>query len=395
LFTGAGGLALGISEAGFTHSLVVEWDARAYETLLVNKSLGIRHVRDWPIVKHDVRTVDFEGLPGEIDLVAGGPPCQPFSIGGKHKGPGDHRDMWAGAIRAVRELKPRAFLFENVRGLVRKAFSDYLRYVRLHLEWPDLAPKQQEPWREHLVRLERHASSHGWEGQDLRYKVSLYQVNAADYGAPQKRHRVIIVGFRSDVGVNWEFPGPSHSRERLLWDKWVTGEYWERHEVPRNMRAQPGPREVKVIQKLRENGVDNRLAPWVTVRDAISGLPKPTRTEQKSMPNHVYQPGARVYVGHTGSPPDEPAKALKAGDHGVPGGENMIAHPNGKVRYFTVRESARLQGFPDEYLFPGAWTVAMRQLGNAVPVQLARSVATSIFEALAIDDKYGRGLQAA
>jgi DNA (cytosine-5)-methyltransferase 1 len=75
---------------------------------------------------------------------------------------------------------------------------------------------------------------------------------------------------------------------------------------------------------------------------------------------------------------DEPAKALKAGDHGVPGGENMMIHPNGQVRYFTVRESARLQTFPDNYLFPGSWTESMRQLGNAVPVQLAGVVASSV-----------------
>ena len=75
---------------------------------------------------------------------------------------------------------------------------------------------------------------------------------------------------------------------------------------------------------------------------------------------------------------DEPAKTLKAGDHGVPGGENMLAHPDGRVRYFTVRESARLQSFPDEYVFRGSWTESMRQLGNAVPVKLGQAVAANI-----------------
>jgi len=87
--------------------------------------------------------------------------------------------------------------------------------------------------------------------------------------------------------------------------------------------------------------------------------------------NHAFQPGARVYPGHTGSPLDEPAKALKAGDHGVPGGENMLVYPDGTVRYFTVREAARLQGISDEFEFPRSWTESMRQLGNAVPVPLA------------------------
>ena len=96
----------------------------------------------------------------------------------------------------------------------------------------------------------------------------------------------------------------------------------------------------------------------------------------------MFNPGARSYAGHTGSPLDEPAKTLKAGDHGVPGGENMLARVDGSVRYFTVREAARLQTFPDSYTFCGAWTEAMRQLGNAVPVRLAEVVASSVAETL-------------
>ena len=98
--------------------------------------------------------------------------------------------------------------------------------------------------------------------------------------------------------------------------------------------------------------------------------------------NHEFRAGARVYVGHTGSPLDEPAKVLKAGDHGVPGGENMLVFPNRKVRYFTIRESARLQCFPDNYFFPVSWTESMRQLGNAVPVRLGRVVTESIAKTL-------------
>jgi DNA (cytosine-5)-methyltransferase 1 len=94
--------------------------------------------------------------------------------------------------------------------------------------------------------------------------------------------------------------------------------------------------------------------------------------------NHRFQPGARSYPGHTGSPLDEPAKTLKAGVHGVPGGENMLVRPDGSIRYFTVRESARLQTFPDNFKFHGSWTETMRQLGNAVPVKLAEVIANSV-----------------
>jgi DNA (cytosine-5)-methyltransferase 1 len=114
---------------------------------------------------------------------------------------------------------------------------------------------------------------------------------------------------------------------------------------------------------------------WRTVRDALRGLPEPVdRQGHPDFFDHVGNPGARSYPGHTGSPYDQPAKTLKAGDHGVPGGENMLRRDDGSVRYFTVREAARLQTFPDSYAFAGAWTEGFRQLGNAVPVRLAECV---------------------
>jgi DNA (cytosine-5)-methyltransferase 1 len=120
--------------------------------------------------------------------------------------------------------------------------------------------------------------------------------------------------------------------------------------------------------------------PWQTVRDAISDLPDPEHDAGASrlISNHRFQAGARSYAGHTGSPLDEPAKTLKAGVHGVPGGENMLARPDGSVRYFTVRESARLQTFPDTFVFHGSWTETMRQLGNAVPVRLAEVIGRGV-----------------
>jgi DNA (cytosine-5)-methyltransferase 1 len=126
--------------------------------------------------------------------------------------------------------------------------------------------------------------------------------------------------------------------------------------------------------------------PWRTVADALVGLPDPTKAISADIivHNHRYQPGARSYPGHTGSPLHEPAKTLKAGVHGVPGGENMLRRPDGSVRYFTVRESARLQTFPDDYVFHGSWTETMRQLGNAVPVELAAVVGRSVAQQIGI-----------
>ena len=123
---------------------------------------------------------------------------------------------------------------------------------------------------------------------------------------------------------------------------------------------------------------------WRTVRDAIADLPDPELSPDtaSSFHDHRFQPGARSYSGHTGSPLDEPAKTLKAGVHGVPGGENMLRRADGSIRYFTVRESARLQTFPDDMVFHGSWSETMRQLGNAVPCQLARIVASGVREKL-------------
>lgn len=341
LFTGCGGLGLGLARAGFHHQLMVEWNADAVETVLHNRAKGVEHVADWPIVRSDVREIDWRAHAG-ADLVAGGPPCQPFSIGGKHRGNDDHRDMWPQAIRAVREIRPRGFIFENVRGLARAKFAPYLQSIVNGLATP---------------------------GEDLSYNVRVMQVNAADYGAAQKRHRVIIAGVRSDVVTQpVEAPRPTHSRERLLWEQFVTGSYWDEHGLPRQEDSSDF-QDRNTVKKLRAADVEPQGTRWVTVRDKLKSLGEPTGTN-----NHVFQAGAKSYKGHTGSPLDQPAKALKAGDHGVPGGENMMVLPSGAVRYFTTREAARLQGLPDEYEFPRSWTESMRQLGNAVPSELAEAI---------------------
>jgi DNA (cytosine-5)-methyltransferase 1 len=113
------------------------------------------------------------------------------------------------------------------------------------------------------------------------------------------------------------------------------------------------------------------------VRDVIGDLPAFGSTAADSI-QHRFQPGARQYPGHTGSSLDSPAKTLKAGVHGVPGGENMLVDDDGTPRYFSVREAARVQTFPDGYRFEGSWSEMMRQIGNAVPVELGEALAVHI-----------------
>jgi DNA (cytosine-5)-methyltransferase 1 len=118
LFAGAGGLAMGVSKAGFHPVEIVEWDRWCCDTINQNRMKGISPVEHWPEPHHgDVRPRCFKDLGGKVELVSGGPPCQPFSLGGKHRAFDDSRDMWPQAVRAVREIRPKAFIFENVKGL--------------------------------------------------------------------------------------------------------------------------------------------------------------------------------------------------------------------------------------------------------------------------------------
>lgn len=383
LFAGAGGLGMGIGLAGFEHLAVVEWDKWACDTIRENKQRGFPLVSDWSLTEGDVRAFDFSSLPEGLDLVAGGPPCQPFSMGGKHQAYNDERDMFPAAIDVIRKLKPRAFIVENVKGLTRPSFANYYQYILLQLEFPEVAKRKAEDWKSHFNRLQAEKTS-GYlhSGRHLAYNIVPTLVNAADYGIPQRRERVFIVGFRNDQGIKWSFPIETHSLETLLHDQWIGCEYWDRHGVPRRKRPSiPVTLEARV-ERLRQLGKPLFYRPWRTVRDALQGLPDPEITANSPFINHRFQPGAKAYPGHTGSPLDMPAKTLKAGDHGVPGGENMMVKDNGEVRYFTVRESARLQTFPDGYVFHGTWTETMRQLGNAVPVGLAQIVASSVAEKL-------------
>jgi len=381
LFAGAGGLAMGCELAGFEHLAVVEWDKWACDTVRENQRRGYPLLHSWNLYEGDVRAFDWDSIPEDIELLAGGPPCQPFSIGGKHKAQADSRDMFPATVEVIRRLKPKAFIIENVKGLTRSSFANYFSYIQLQLEFPELPPIGDEDWSDHLKRLQEEKTSGKSKGVGLTYNVVPTLVNAANYGVPQKRERVFLVGFRDDLGVEWSFPEPTHSYDALLHDQWVTGKYWRRHGLP----TPPLPDNLASrVAKLRQEMFPLPTLPWRTVRDAIRGLPDPESPAAAEVPNHLFQPGARSYPGHTGSPMDLPAKTLKAGGHGVPGGENMMVRDDGSVRYFTVRESARIQTFPDGFRFHGSWSETMRQLGNAVPVLLAQRVASSVAEKLAV-----------
>jgi DNA (cytosine-5)-methyltransferase 1 len=371
IFSGAGGLAKGLEIAGFSHAAFVEFNKHACQSLAKNFDPK-------KVFCGDVRDYDFASL-SDIDLVAGGPPCQPFSMGGKHQANADSRDMFPYAINAIASLRPKAFVFENVKGLLRASFSEYFDYILLRLAFPQFSIARNESWQAHLTQL-RSKALH--EPDSVQYQVSYRLLNAADYGVPQCRERVVIVGIRSDIKCKWQFPLPTHSSEQLVFEKYVSGAYWKRHGIA-SIDAIASAR----IAVQRATQVEaqpdlfaRKLAAWRTVRDALAGVCDPR--ERNIVPGHEFRDGARSYPGHTGSDLDLPAKTIKAGGHGVPGGENMIAFPDGTVRYFTTFEAKRIQTFPDDFVIAGAWGEAMRQIGNAVPVLLARRLGEALMSAL-------------
>jgi DNA (cytosine-5)-methyltransferase 1 len=374
LFSGAGGLAKGLELAGFEHSAFVEFNPDACASLR-------RNFDPEKVFEGDIRDFDLRQVSG-IDVVAGGPPCQPFSLGGKHGAHNDRRDMFPYAIKAIETLTPKAFVFENVKGLLRESFSDYFRYIILRLMFPDAHPSLKATWEEHFKSLQK-INYDRYDG--IKYRVKHTLVNAADYGVPQCRERVVIVGIRSDMDAPWEFPAATHSEEKLLWDKFVTGSYWDRHKVPKADRETCHNGSLTKISQLRDTFgfFEPELKPWRTVRDALKDVPDPRRNHGIS--DHIFRDGARTYAGHTGSDLDRTAKTVKAGGHGVPGGENMIRFTDGTVRYFTVYEAKLIQTFPNDFVILGAWGEALRQIGNAVPVMLGEKIGKALFEKIRPD----------
>jgi DNA (cytosine-5)-methyltransferase 1 len=378
LFSGGGGLAMAMHKAGFRHLLVNEFNQRACSTLRSNVATDYADgnplpssLNDpWPLIEGDIREVDFRRLVGQVDVVAGGVPCQPFSLGGVHRGHLDERNMWPELLRCVRETRPRVIVAENVKGLLRTSFDPYWQYILREIEAPFEERVDGEAWQDHdrrLLKAQRTASDNDADRYDVHFKL----VNAADFGIPQVRWRVFIVAFRRDLGIKWEFPESTHSAASLVAAQ-ANGSYWDEHGL--------APRE-PVFTTPKDGSLE--LPRWRTLRDAIGDLPEPVeRQETAGYFHHVGWPGARTYPGHTPNHQDKPAKTVKAGVHGVPGGESVLLRDDGSIRYLTVREVARIMTFPDSWRLDGPRGEQMRQLGNAVPVELAHAILDSVAKAV-------------
>ena len=316
LFSGAGGLSLGLKQAGWSLIGAVEWDRQAAETHRLN-------FPEVPILGGDVRGINWTAHEG-VDLIAGGPPCQPFSVSGKQLGDDDDRDMVPEFVRAVRETRPRAFLMENVAGLASARFSHYLCHAISALE-------------------------------ALGYNVKHRVLDAADYGVPQRRERLIVVGVREG---RFDFPEPTHGPGR---DRdWVT--------VRNALFDCPldDPNNAKVVYS--KNPILRR-SPHAGMM--LNGKGRPLNLDAPSLTIPATAGGNRTHV------LDPDGVLIEYHRHLYAGGSPKVGQPEG-CRRLTILESARLQDFPDWFTFTGKRSKQYAQIGNAVPPGLARAVGAAI-----------------
>ena len=323
LFAGAGGLSYGLQAAGWKPLAACDFDSRACATYRANV--------DADIFCGDIRKVDWTQFRGKVKLVAGGPPCQPFSVAGNQLASADNRDMLPEFVRAVKEVSPPLFLMENVAGLVS---ARNLPYFEKRLN----------------------------ELRELGYEVIFRVLNAAVYGVPQERLRVIVFG--SAYGGAVRFPVRTHGT--LARAHRAAGEALEA--VPSDL---PNP----AITTYAKNPVV-RPSPWAGM--LVNGGGRPINLSRPSQTIPASAGGNRTHI------LDEDGVLFEYHQHLLNGGKVRSGLvPN--VRRLTARESARLQSFPDSFSFHGERSSVYRQIGNAVPPMLAKAVGKSLIAALEND----------
>mgnify|MGYP000587548886 FL=1 len=294
---GAGGQALGLAMAGFVHVALVEYEQEYCNVLKANRP-------EWNVICADVHK--FDGHPYEgVDLLAGGAPSPPFSVAGKQLGKDDERDLFPEAIRLIREIRPRAVMLENVRGFLDSGFEEY---------------------RDHIFT----------EIKKLGYVTHIKLLNASDYGVPQLRPRVVIVGIRKDQAGAFEYP-QEHPRESPTVGETLC-----------DLMSQNG---WKGAKKWAE-GAD-RIAPTLVGGSKKHGGPDLGPTRAKNA-------WAELGVDGKGIANEAPEQDFD----GMP--------------RLTSRMMARIQGFPDTWTFGSKKTIACRMIGNAFPPPVAQAVGIEI-----------------
>lgn len=323
LFCGAGGMALGLEQAGFHQLMANEIDASASKTLMNNSA--------WNVINRSITDVCFKEYRGKVTLVSGGVPCQPFSQNGNRLGFGDVRGtLFFEFARAIKEIQPDAFLMENVRGLMTHDKGRTLQTIVNVLT--DLGYKVHEP----------------------------FLLNAFHYGIAQKRERLFIVGFRNDLNANFNIPRKDPD-VKVVFDALKKGTLFET-DVPESIGQSYTAKVLEYFKHIPEGGN------W---RDLPEEL-KPA----------AMGAGLKNGGGNSGTYKrlawDRPSPTLTCSPAQKQTGR---CHPS-EDRPLTVREYARIQGFPDSWVFSGSRTDQYKQIGNAVPPKLAEQVGLAVRKAL-------------
>lgn len=322
LFAGAGGLALGMHMAGFRHVLLNEMDAMACQTLRRNHP-------EWNVLEGDIHNIDFMPLRGMVDFLSGGFPCQAFSYAGKKGGLNDTRGtLFFELARAVSEIQPKVFMGENVKGLLSHDEGKTLQVIRNAIA--ELGYTLVEP------RV---------------LKAIMYQV-------PQKRERLILVAIRNDIAqrVQFKWPDP-YRRVMTLRDAFYSGELYDTN-VPESDGQNYPAKKARVMAMVPEGG------DW---RDL------PVEEQKAYMGGSFYLGGGKTGMARRLSM-DEPSLTLTCAPAQK---QTERCHPT-ENRPLTVREYARIQTFPDKWMFEGNLSDQYKQIGNAVPVNLAFAIGRSL-----------------
>lgn len=321
LFAGAGGLALGLEKAGIKTVEHVEFDKACCETLRTNRP-------NWNVICDDIHNVDFTQFRDKVDIVTGGFPCQAFSFAGKKLGFEDTRGtLFHEFARCVKEVNPKIFMAENVRGLVSHDKGRTLTTIINVLE-------------------------------ALGYHTQQKILNAAYFGVGQKRERIVIVGIRNDTDIEFSYPNEEDKMTTLR--EALKG-------CPKSAGVEYSEKKKKVLALVPPGGC------WVDLPEDIA---------KEYMGKSYYSGGGRRGMARRISW-EEPCLTLTCSPSQK---QTERCHPE-ETRPFTVRESARIQSFPDDWTFCGGIGDQYKQIGNAVPVEMARRIGIQLKEAVLSEQK--------
>lgn len=326
LFSGCGGLDLGFRKAGYHTLLATDvWD-------IACKSLELNDAAD-NVVCSDVRNIDFSKYKDLVDVVIGGPPCPPYSqtrhyLVGKVGGFQDEKAGFAVPeyFRAISEIRPKVFLFENVDGFTFKTYKEPMEFVKT-------------------------------KSEELGYNITYQVVNAANYGVPQTRKRFICVGIKKDIGT-FKFPAETHSEKGEL-PKWITcGEVLADFDniTEEEKQQRPGSKDYELLLQIPPG--DNYLY----------------FTEKRGYPNPKFKWKSRYWTFLLKLSPNRPSWTIQASF------SNNQGPFHWKNRFLRIEEIKRIQTFDDDYKLAGDFKEQWRQVGNAVPTKLAYIFAKEILK---------------